>query len=81
MSERVHPGGSRRANGLGSIRVKRLASGEARYETRYRMRYLGSFETRAEAQRALDAAILTDFEDRAIAAEMAHDAAHDRRTP
>jgi hypothetical protein len=51
------PGGVRRPNNTGCIRPRLLASGARRYHTNLRGKYLGCFETRAEAQRAIDAAL------------------------
>lgn len=54
MSKRIpQPGGARAANDAGSIQIKPLASGELRYHARLRAKFLGSFCTRAEAERAV----------------------------
>lgn len=54
MSKRApQPGGARAGNNSGSIQTKELASGELRYHVRLRNKFLGSFQTRAEAERAL----------------------------
>jgi hypothetical protein len=47
------PGGLRRPNHTGNIRVKTLVTGELRYHAKLGSRWLGSFETRREAERAL----------------------------
>lgn len=60
MSNRIHAGGSRRANHAGGIQIKPMVSGELRYHARLGPRFLGSFETRAMAQRAIDAATLAE---------------------
>jgi hypothetical protein len=44
----------RGANNSGHIRVVRLATGEARYHALLRNVFLGSFETRARALRAIE---------------------------
>lgn len=41
-------------NGTGYIRRVQRASGEVRYEARLRNEWLGSFESRAQAQAAID---------------------------
>lgn len=56
MTDRIHPGGSRRANHTGGVQVKSLASGELRYHARLDGKCLGSFETRAAALRAIEVA-------------------------
>lgn len=57
MSKRPpQPGGIRASNNSGNIQARELASGELRYHARYRGKFLGSFQTRAEAERAIAAA-------------------------
>lgn len=50
------PGGARRANNRGHVKTKALCTGELRYLAYWRARYLGSYETRAQAERAIRAA-------------------------
>ena len=56
MSRPPQPGGARAANNSGNIQARELASGELRYHARFRKKFLGSFCTRAEAERAVAAA-------------------------
>jgi hypothetical protein len=57
MTRQASPGGTRRPNNTGSIRKWRLRSGELRYHASLRGKFVGSFETLAAAQRALEAAL------------------------
>ncbi len=60
------PGGvtaaPRKANGSGSIKVVYLTTGEARYHARLHNKYLGSFESRRDAQKAIDDAMAKEQE-------------------
>lgn len=56
MSRYVVAGGQRRPNASGHVKPKALASGEMRYQARLGTRYLGTFDTRAQAQLAIEAA-------------------------
>jgi len=47
-------GGSPLPQQAGRVRVGHLITGEARYRAYYSTFYLGTFETRAEAQRAIE---------------------------
>jgi hypothetical protein len=49
----AHAVHGRKRNGSGHVKTVRRADGSARYEARYRNRYLGTFATRAEAQAAV----------------------------
>lgn len=53
------PGGFRRPNKTGGIQAKPMASGELRYHARLDAKFLGSFESRAQAQAAIDKARAT----------------------
>lgn len=50
--------GSRRANNSGGIAMRRLSTGELRYHVRYRGEHRGAFASRAEAEAALEVALL-----------------------
>jgi len=59
MTARGIPGGTgRRPNNAGGITARRLATGELRHHARLRGKHVGTFETRAEAERALTAAVI-----------------------
>lgn len=51
MSGAIH---GRGANNSGYIRIMRLSTGELRYHARLQNKWLGSFETRARALRAIE---------------------------
>jgi hypothetical protein len=44
----------RQPNGSGYVRRTQLASGELRYEARLRNKYIGTYSTRALAERAIE---------------------------
>jgi hypothetical protein len=57
MSRQPVQVGTRRAAKTGSVIVVPMSTGELRYHARLHEKYLGSFETRAAAQRAIEAAL------------------------
>lgn len=44
---------TRKPSGSGGVRKSRLVTGEARYQAAIDGRYIGTFDTRAEAERAI----------------------------
>jgi hypothetical protein len=50
----VQPGGTRKGNGRGYVRKIVRKSGGIKYEARLNALYLGSYETRAEAEARIE---------------------------
>lgn len=46
----------RRPNNMGNVRKRELQMGGTRYEARLATHYLGTFDTREEAEKAIDVA-------------------------
>jgi hypothetical protein len=57
MGDRAPIHGTRRRNKTGSILRRATAAGGFRYHTRLHGKYLGSYESRSEAERVLKAAL------------------------